>query len=201
MSVKSQTKKEKATEKAAKSNIASVKHAKGESDSESDDGDEQDDQMVHKDSIAFSQRELVARAFANDDVVAEFEQDKMDEIEEDGDKVEDLTLPGWGEWAGAGVKKKKNNKKKIVKVTKGVDKEKRKDYKLKNVIINEKVNKKVTRFKLNYSFFQILINFMYRLKNIVFQQYLSPSRPWNNTSVLFVLLLARNGIHAIHSKR
>jgi U3 small nucleolar RNA-associated protein 14 len=133
----------KKTTTGTKSNIAKSKLAKGDSDSESDDGsDDEDDQMVHNDKVSFSQRELVARAFANDDVVAEFEDEKMAEIEEDGDKVEDLTLPGWGSWAGAGVKKSKN-KKKILKVTKGIDADKRKDAKLSHVIINEKLNKKV----------------------------------------------------------
>ncbi|OAC99453.1 hypothetical protein MUCCIDRAFT_148871 [Mucor lusitanicus CBS 277.49] len=97
-------------------------------------------------TVSFSQRELVARAFANDDVVAEFEDEKMAEIEEDGDKVEDLTLPGWGAWAGAGVKKNKK-KKKILKVTKGIEADKRKDAKLAHVIINEKLNKKAEKYR------------------------------------------------------
>ncbi|ORE03944.1 Utp14-domain-containing protein [Rhizopus microsporus var. microsporus] len=96
-----------------------------------------------KKSVTFEQRELVARAFADDDVVAEFEEEKLAEIAEDGDKVEDLTLPGWGAWAGAGVKPKKN-KKKIIKITKGIAADKRRDAKLAHVIINEKANKKVT---------------------------------------------------------
>lgn len=135
--------------KKSTSTVAKAKLAKGDSDSEfdndNDDGsdDEVDQKMVHKDKVSFSQRELVARAFANDDVVAEFEDEKMAEIEEDGDKVEDLTLPGWGAWAGAGVKKNKK-KKKILKVTKGIEADKRKDAKLAHVIINEKLNKKVS---------------------------------------------------------
>jgi U3 small nucleolar RNA-associated protein 14 len=129
--------------------VAKSKLAKGESDSESDDDNDNSEatnsqQMVHKDKVTFSQRELVARAFANDDVVTEFDDEKMAEIEEDGDKTEDLTLPGWGAWAGAGVKKNKN-KKKILKVTKGIDADKRKDAKLSHVIINEKLNKKVRK--------------------------------------------------------
>ncbi|CAO0797313.1 unnamed protein product [Mucor circinelloides] len=133
------------------STIAKAKLAKGDSDSEFDnDNDDSDDEvdqkMVHKDKVSFSQRELVARAFANDDVVAEFEDEKMAEIEEDGDKVEDLTLPGWGSWAGAGVKKNKK-KKKILKVTKGIDADKRKDAKLAHVIINEKLNKKAEKYR------------------------------------------------------
>jgi U3 small nucleolar RNA-associated protein 14 len=128
--------------------VAKPKRAREESDSESEDDNSDNDeaattrQMVHKDKVTFSQRELVARAFANDDVVAEFENEKMAEIEEDGDKTEDLTLPGWGSWAGAGVKKDKK-KKKIIKVTKGIAADQRKDAKLSHVIINEKTNKRV----------------------------------------------------------
>ncbi|KAI7896985.1 small-subunit processome [Mucor mucedo] len=129
------------------SNIAKSKLAKGDSDSEADDGsDDEDDQMVHNDKVSFSQRELVARAFANDDVVADFEDEKMAEIERDGDQVEDLTLPGWGAWGGSGVKKSK--KKKILKVTKGIDAQNRKDAKLAHVIINEKLNKKAEKYRV-----------------------------------------------------
>lgn len=183
------------TTKSAPSNIAKSKRAKGESDSESDDGsDNEDDQMVHNDKVSFSQRELVARAFANDDVVAEFEDEKMAEIEEDGDKVEDLTLPGWGSWAGAGVKKNKN-KKKILKVTKGIDADKRKDAKLSHVIINEKLNKKVIKFS-HIVITAVDINFYFfsRPKNIVLLLYHSPSRLWNNMKDLSVNLLVLNGI-------
>lgn len=132
--------------KSTQPNVAKAKQVNGDSDSD-DGSDNEDDQMVHNDKVSFSQRELVARAFANDDVVAEFEEEKLAEIEEDGDKVEDLTLPGWGSWGGAGVKKNKN-KKKILKVTKGIDAEKRKDAKLSHVIINEKLNKKAEKYRV-----------------------------------------------------
>ena len=46
-------------------------------------------------AIVFQQRELVARAFAGDDVVKEFEEEKQREEEEDKPKVIDLTIPGW----------------------------------------------------------------------------------------------------------
>ncbi|KAI8972069.1 small-subunit processome [Pilobolus umbonatus] len=106
---------------------------------------EEEDSVVHKDQIVFSQRDLVSRAFANDDVVSAFEEEKEAEIIEDGDKVEDLTLPGWGSWAGDGVKKQ--TKKKIVKVVKGVDAKNRKDAKLSHVIISEKKNKKLEKYQ------------------------------------------------------
>ncbi|CAO3643227.1 unnamed protein product [Cunninghamella blakesleeana] len=119
-----------------------------------DNGDDDDDQdntsvptMIAKSkNVSFNQRELVARAFANDNVVEEFEQEKEAIIAEDDDKVEDMTLPGWGSWGGSGVKKSKN-KKKIVKITKGINREDRKDAKLSNVIINEKRHKKTEKYQ------------------------------------------------------
>lgn len=44
---------------------------------------------------AFEQRELVARAFAGDNVVQEFAEAKRREIQEDAPKEVDTTLPGW----------------------------------------------------------------------------------------------------------
>lgn len=183
--------------KKSTSTIAKAKLAKGDSDSEFDnDNDDSDDEvdqkMVHKDKVSFSQRELVARAFANDDVVAEFEDEKMAEIEEDGDKVEDLTLPGWGSWAGAGVKKNKK-KKKILKVTKGIDADKRKDAKLAHVIINEKLNKKVSNCN-GFALYSRLIFFHARLKSIVPRLCHSPLRPWSNMKDLLAHLWVANGI-------
>lgn len=104
--------------------------------------------MVHSSRVTFSQRDLVARAFANDNVVQEFDAEKEQIMQEDADKTEDLTLPGWGSWAGKGIKKKKN---KVTRTIKGVDPSRRKDAKLSKVIINEKRIKKV---RPNYSALQ-----------------------------------------------
>jgi U3 small nucleolar RNA-associated protein 14 len=60
---------------------------------------------------------------------------------ETGIEVESA-VPGWGEWSGPGIKKRKRPVKKITKFL-GVEVEKRKDFKLKHVIINEKRQKKV----------------------------------------------------------
>ena len=208
MSIKSSAKPSSTTTATTKSNtaksnknkassVAKAKLAKGDSDSDfdNDDGsdDEVDQKMVHGDKVSFSQRELVARAFANDDVVAEFEDEKMAEIEEDGDKTEDLTLPGWGAWAGVGVKKNKK-KKKILKVTKGIDADKRKDAKLAHVIINEKLNKKVKENILYIFTSNILLICTFRLKNIELQLCHFLSRLWNNMKDLLVHLWVVNGI-------
>ncbi|KAL0082960.1 small-subunit processome [Phycomyces blakesleeanus] len=111
--------------------------------SDSEDDDEAEER------VEFTQRELVARAFANDDVVAEFEEEKKKVVEEDDDKVEDLTLPGWGSWGGKGVRAPKK-KKKFTRTIKGVAPSERKDVKLSNVIINEKKNKKAEKYQVTH---------------------------------------------------
>ena len=83
--------------------------------------------------------------FAGDDSLeVEFEKEKQETIEEEGDQVVDNTLPGWGSWIGAGISKKqiKRTQKRFVTVVKGVSAESRKDAKLDRVIINEKQVKK-----------------------------------------------------------
>ena len=51
--------------------------------------------------VELSQRELIARAFAGDDVQAEFDEVKGREAEEEAPKVDAPSLlPGWGAWAG-----------------------------------------------------------------------------------------------------
>ena len=44
---------------------------------------------------AFKQRDLVAEAFAGDNVVEEFEREKEAQIKADAPGVEDTSLPGW----------------------------------------------------------------------------------------------------------
>lgn len=98
-----------------------------------------------KGPIALRQAELVAQAFAGDDVVAEFEAAKEAAVDEDAPKEVDTKLPGWGSWAGAGVKPKKRKSaadtaydRRFVQQLPGVAAGKRKDAGLKHVILNEK---------------------------------------------------------------
>lgn len=124
------------------------KAAKSDDEYESDGDDEDDNRM-------FKQTDLIKQAFAGDDVlVEEFEQEKREVEEDEGDKEINLTVPGWGSWAGAdegaddgwGVPKSK--KRKVVKTIQGVvSKDQRKDKGKANVIINEKVNKKNTKYQ------------------------------------------------------
>ncbi|RCK66054.1 U3 small nucleolar RNA-associated protein 14 [Candida viswanathii] len=107
-----------------------------------DDGSEDEGEEV---PTMFKQKDLIKQAFAGDDVVTEFENEKKRVIEDEDDKEEDLTLPGWGDWAGGDAKPKKR---KIVRKIDGVmAKDRRKDKNLKNVIINEKVNKKNLKYQ------------------------------------------------------
>jgi len=54
----------------------------------------------------------VALAFAgDDDVVAEFAAEKKKTIERERPKNIDMCLPGWGEWAGPGIKPSRHRKK------------------------------------------------------------------------------------------
>ena len=96
--------------------------------------------------IAFQQQELINRAFAGDGFEQDFALEKEAAIAEDAPKQEDLTLPGWGSWTGQGLKRRITERM-LVKNVPGIDALKRKDAKLKNVIINEKTVKKVCEFE------------------------------------------------------
>lgn len=108
--------------------------ADASSDADSDEGAD-----LHL-PLAIRDEELVARAFAGDDVVAQFEAEKEEQVEEQDDKVVDNTLPGWGSWAGEGVAGRKGRY--LTKVE-GVKRRDRQDAKLEKVIVNEKKVKKV----------------------------------------------------------
>lgn len=98
------------------------------------------DGLVREKDLTLQQQDLVKQAFAGDDVVADFEATKQAEIDEDGDKEVDETLPGWGTWSNEKPRVKK------VRHIAGVDEKKRRDYKKSNVVINEKVNKKASKY-------------------------------------------------------
>ncbi|KAG7817482.1 hypothetical protein KL909_005270 [Ogataea angusta] len=108
------------------------------------DGEHEGEGDGEQDIHVFQQKDLIKQAFAGDDVVTEFEQEKHEVEELEGDKEVDLTLPGWGDWAGGNSRKKK----KIVKTINGVvPSDKRKDRNKKGVIVNERVNKKNAKYQ------------------------------------------------------
>ncbi|KXN69667.1 small-subunit processome [Conidiobolus coronatus NRRL 28638] len=115
-------------------------------DENNEDGGDKEPTVVHSSKLtSFNQRELVEMAFANDDVVQEFEQEKQQVIESQTAKDEDITLPGWGSWGGENRKPKKRLFKQA-KPGSGIDQDKRKDRKLNHVIINEVHNPKLEKY-------------------------------------------------------
>lgn len=108
-------------------------------------GDDSSDDEIHH-PLAVRDIELANRAFAGDEVVAEFEAEKEAIMSEDDEKMVDNTMPGWGSWAGEGISKRslKRNKGKVMTKKEGIKKKDRKDAKLERVIVNEKRNRKVS---------------------------------------------------------
>ncbi|KAJ2489462.1 hypothetical protein IWW37_003980 [Coemansia sp. RSA 2050] len=96
---------------------------------------------------AFSQRELVEQAFAEDNIVeAEFAAEKEAAMDDEAPKDLDVTLPGWGSWGGIGVKP---SAKRIIRKApegSGVLKQNRMDAKMGEVIINQKQAKSSNKY-------------------------------------------------------
>ena len=93
-------------------------------------------------------RELVAKAFGSDAVVADFAAEKASNTTNEADKVIDNTLPGWGTWVGPGLsaRAQSRNSNRFLTIQPGIAPEKRKDAKLDKVIINEKRVKKNAKY-------------------------------------------------------
>ncbi|KAJ3369844.1 hypothetical protein GGF31_004916 [Allomyces arbusculus] len=93
--------------------------------------------------IVFQQQDLVAMAFAGDDVVREFEDEKDALVESEAPQEIDMTLPGWGSWGGTKIAPKANV---VVKKVAGTAKTARKDAKMGHVIISERRQKKIDKY-------------------------------------------------------
>ena len=98
----------------------------------------EDAKVGESDSIQ-QKRIDIQQAFANDDVVEEFVKEKSDLEDASKPKDIDLSLPGWGCWAGAGIKPSERKKKLFTK--KADPAPPRKDKDLSHVIINEEKSK------------------------------------------------------------
>lgn len=85
------------------------------------------------------QKNLIREAFAEDEVFADFAEEKEAIVDAEAPKTIEVTLPGWGVWAGAGISAEDSMpKKKFVIHKKGLDPRARLDKDLKHVIINER---------------------------------------------------------------
>lgn len=82
----------------------------------------------------------IVEAFEDDDIVVDFEKERENERKKNTDEEIDLSLPGWGNWAGCGIVKdnkqheQQSKKRLILKFPK---EEKRRDDNKVNVYINE----------------------------------------------------------------
>ncbi|KAJ7123340.1 Utp14-domain-containing protein [Mycena filopes] len=96
---------------------------------------------------AFEQRDLVALAFAGDNVVRDFEDAKRREIASDAPREVDTTLPGWGSWGGPSTHKTKPRPQFIKKIP-GIAPSDRADHGKANIIISEKRDKKAAKYQV-----------------------------------------------------
>lgn len=123
--------------------------APNQEDDEADKDDTSNPMMSQKDKQALFHQ----RAFAGDDVAADFEADKSAQVIDEDDKVTSTHLPGWGSWTGDGLSKatRKQNKRLAhnplrKSVVEGVRAANRKDAKLDNVIISEAQQRKSKKY-------------------------------------------------------
>ncbi|XP_068185262.1 U3 small nucleolar RNA-associated protein 14 homolog A [Antennarius striatus] len=93
------------------------------------------------------QRGLIREAFAGDDVIADFLKDKRSREETGKPKPVNLALPGWGEWAGLGLKPSKRKRRRFA--VKTAPPPPRKDRHLPSVIISEKRNGALSACQVN----------------------------------------------------
>ncbi|KAJ6592326.1 Utp14-domain-containing protein [Mycena vulgaris] len=96
---------------------------------------------------AFEQRDLVARAFAGDNVVRDFEDAKRREIASDAPRAVDTTLAGWGAWGGPSTRKRAPRPH-LVKQVAGIAPTDRADHGRAHVIISEKRDKKAAKYQV-----------------------------------------------------
>nr|SVE75839.1 EOG090X08JJ [Daphnia hispanica] len=104
-----------------------------------EEGDEEDEDE--------ERRMTLAEAFADDDVIEQFREEKKQVINASTPKDIDLTLPGWGEWGGSGLKISKRKKRQFI--IKAPPVYKRRDDNQGNLIINQDKNTNMRRQQVN----------------------------------------------------
>lgn len=104
--------------------------------------------VEHEEMEPDEQISIIKEAFAGDDVISDFMKDKKKQEEAGRPKVVDLTLPGWGEWGGVGLKPSRRKRKRF---TKKMDPPPpRQDRKLPDVIISEKRNATISVHQVSH---------------------------------------------------
>uniref|UniRef100_A0AAR2JNU7 UTP14C small subunit processome component n=1 Tax=Pygocentrus nattereri TaxID=42514 RepID=A0AAR2JNU7_PYGNA len=104
--------------------------------------EEEEVSEVHAEQTA-----IIKEAFAGDDVISDFLKDKRKQEKAGQAEVVDLTLPGWGEWGGVGLKPSKRKRRKFR--LKAPAPPLRKDQNLPDVIISEKRNSSVANHQVS----------------------------------------------------
>lgn len=94
------------------------------------------------------QRRIIREAFAGDDVVSDFLKDKKTQEDATKPKVVDLTLPGWGEWGGKGLKPSRAKRRRF-RTKAAAPPPPRRDLNLTGIIISEKRNAAVGLHQVN----------------------------------------------------
>ncbi|XP_061650627.1 U3 small nucleolar RNA-associated protein 14 homolog A [Phyllopteryx taeniolatus] len=90
---------------------------------------------------------LIQEAFAGDDVISDFMKEKKKQENAEKPSAVDLTLPGWGEWGGSGVKPSLKKRRRFRVKTEPPPP--RKDQKRPSVIISEKRNASLSLHQLS----------------------------------------------------
>ncbi|XP_068930154.1 U3 small nucleolar RNA-associated protein 14 homolog A isoform X2 [Petaurus breviceps papuanus] len=94
-----------------------------------------------------AQKQIIKEAFAGDDVIADFQKEKLEVEKASKPKDIDLSLPGWGQWGGPGlVISAKKRRRFLIKAPKAAP---RKDKRLPNVVISEKRNIQAAAHQVN----------------------------------------------------
>ncbi|KAK0423421.1 hypothetical protein QR680_008136 [Steinernema hermaphroditum] len=91
------------------------------------------------------QQDALAAAFQDDDVLADFEEERDEVHGVEKPKDIDLTLLGWGSWTGPGIEKKAPKKRFVLKAKE----QKRKDRRNVGLIIRENVDSAVEQLQPN----------------------------------------------------
>uniref|UniRef100_A0A2H8TK08 U3 small nucleolar RNA-associated protein 14 A n=1 Tax=Melanaphis sacchari TaxID=742174 RepID=A0A2H8TK08_9HEMI len=93
-----------------------------------------EDQMDDKEEN--EQEKLIAEAFADDDIINEFKEEKK-KLEEQSKPKTETALPGWGSWAGPNIRKRTFKKRGNMGMFRTPAKPPRKDFNREKVIIHE----------------------------------------------------------------
>ena len=93
------------------------------------------------------QRDIIAEAFADDNVIDEFKKEKKTLLDSRKPKDIDLTLPGWGEWGGGGLMPSKRKRRRFT--IKAPPAEKRRDENSGHLILNLDKDSKLSKHQVS----------------------------------------------------